>query len=397
MNKIQTILYLGNTEIGDVNKYVKNRHVEEVLMSEQANGSATAPKMTFSIYRKSLADVISVRFDDPVDSFLRVGKLRVVFIVNDVVTFFGYLATKPAESGSGSLQQYALTFYNDFARLSGDVVCATNDETNPYRRFDNRPAHLFVQDLINDFKRHAQAAGESLNWSYGTVNQLANKSITYKDFQTVSKALCDAMNNTTGARKFDVVFRLDPKDYSHVIIDVLAPRGKRKNIIIQYPSDGVYKLFSNTREVEEDTEYASHVLSYGTGDLGNKATNELTAPIATAHSNSFVKDNFYYRVAVSSNLEENDNNQAYANKTLAQMSFNAKTPKISLQGRPIKWFDNGNDNDGLGVGDSFYFTDESNNNSDASGWFRIIGLSVDYDDNGVESVTPTLIKDETDE
>lgn len=390
MDNIQTILYLGNQEVGDINKYAKNRHVEEVLMSEQNNGSATTPLMTFDISRKALAEFLARRFDDPVDTFIRVGKLRVVFIVNGFVAFFGYLAKKPQKSGMGDDMTYSLTFFNDFARLSGDLVCATNDETNPYRRFDNRPAHLFVQDLINDFKKHADSRGEVLNWSYGHVDTLANKSIEYSDFQTVSKALCDAMNNTTGAAKFDVVFRLDPNDYTHDIIDILAPRGKEKNIIIQYPADGVYKLFSNTMEFEEESEYASDILSYGTGDLGDKAKGELTAPIATASNNEFVQEYFYYKVAVSSNLKESDNNQQYATKTLAQMNFAKQSPSIKLQGRPISWFNNDNEDNGLGLGDTFTFLDSSNNGSDDSGKFRITALSVDWDDNGVATATPTL-------
>lgn len=391
MNKIQTILYLGDQLVGDINKLCKNRHVEETLMSECSNGAATTPFMTFDISRKLLAEFVAIRFNDPIDTFIRVGRLRVVFIVDDVIVFSGYLSKKPKKSGMGAKQIYSLTFFNDFARLSGDLVSAKNDTTNPYRRFDNVYAHDMVKDLINDFIGHAKANGEVLDWHFDKVDTLGKKSIEYSDYQTISKALCDAMNNTTGAAKFDVVFRCDKDNHNKIYIDILKPRGQRKNIIIKYPGDGVYKLFSSTMEVEEDTEYASHVLAYGVGDLGNKDTGDLTAPIYVLGNKDLVNEYFYYKVAVSSNLKDSNNNKAYAEKTLHQMSFLKASPSISLVGLPIKWFDAENKDNGLALGDEFYFSDESDNGDD-SGYFRIIQLNVDYDDNGVASVKPKLLR-----
>ena len=47
-------------------------------------------------------------------------------------------------------------------------------------------------------------------------------------------------------------------------------------------------------------------------------------------------------------------------------------------------------NNGLALGDSFYFEESTDDESDHSGFYRIIALDTTWDDNGVATVTPTL-------
>ena len=387
MNRL--LLYLGDTLLGDINKFAKNRHLKETLKSEAEN--ATADTFTFDINWKQYSDFVTKYFDDEPASLLKVGKTRVVFETDGYVRFAGYLAARPARSGLGADQTLSLTFYEHFARLSGDVVCDPLNPNSPMRTFSDTRADIYAQALINEFLARAAAAGETLNWSYGTVDTLGNKTITYKDFQTVSKALCDAMNNVEGAGKFDIVFRLDPDDYTQVIIDIVKPRGTQKNIIIKYPADGVYKLWASNYSIDETNEYASNILIAGNGQVGDSDNGEQTAKIGTASNADFVSNYCYWRTyETASNLYTQGAVDNYAATRLSQLDFGLETPKISLVGRPIAWGQANNMDNGLAVGDTFYFSESTDDGSDHSGYYRIIGLNTTWDDNGVTTVTPTL-------
>lgn len=386
------LLYLGDELLGDINKYAKNRSLKETLKSESE--SASADQFNFSINWRQFQDFISKQYDDAPATFLRVGKTRVVFETDGYVRFAGWLSARPARSGLGSDQELSLVFYEHFARLSGDIVCSPNNKLDPIRNFVNRPAHLYVKDLINEFMSRASSAGETLNWSFGEVNPLKDKTFRYKDFQTVSKALCDAMNNVRGAGKFDVVFRTDPKDYTHQFIDILKPRGTRKNIIIQYPSDGIYKLWASGYSIDETNEYASEVVISGNGQIGDTSTGEQTAKIGTTARPQFVKDYCYFRKYKSaSNLESQQAVDAYAHTLLDNSNFATETPNIELVGRPIAWGQADNMDNGLALGDTFYFRETNNDGADHSGFYRIIALDTSWDDNGVATVKPTLMKE----
>lgn len=390
MNRL--LLYLGDTLIGDINKFAKKRHLVETLKSEA--DSAKADTFTFSINWKQYQEFVSKYFDDGPASMLKVGKTRVVFETDGYVRFAGYLAARPARTGLGAEQDLSLTFYEYFARLSGDLVCDPLNPNSPMRTFTNVRADVYAQTLINEFLARATTAGETLNWTYGTVDTLGNKTITYKDFQTISKALCDAMNNVSGAGKFDIVFNLDPADYTHVIIDILKPRGTSKNIIIQYPSDGVYKLWANSYSIEETNEYASDIVIAGNGQVGDTDNGEQTAKIGTASNLDFVSEYCYWRTyETASNLYTQNAVDSYASTRLSQLDFGLETPHISLVGRPIAWGQANNLDSGLAVGDSFYFKETTDDGSDHSGYYRIIALDSKWDDNGVATVTPTLMED----
>lgn len=390
MNRL--LLYLGDTLLGDINKFAKNRHLKETLKSEAEN--ATADTFTFDINWKQYSDFVTKYFDDEPTSLLKVGKTRVVFETDGYVRFAGYLAARPARSGLGADQTLSLTFYEHFARLSGDVVCDPLNPNSPMRSFSDTRADIYAQALINEFLARAAAAGETLNWSYGTVDTLGNKTITYKDFQTVSKALCDAMNNVEGAGKFDIVFRLDPDDYTQVIIDIVKPRGTQKNIIIKYPADGVYKLWASNYSIDETNEYASNILIAGNGQVGDSDNGEQTAKIGTASNADFVSNYCYWRTyETASNLYTQNAVDNYAVTRLSQLDFGLETPEISLVGRPIAWGQANNMDNGLAVGDTFYFSESTDDGSDHSGYYRIIGLDTTWDDNGVTTVTPTLKAD----
>lgn len=383
----EIILYLGSTKLGDVNSIAKNRQLTEVLKSE--TDSATADQLSFDINKKQFDEFIAVNFDESPDAFLKPLKLNVVFLINGLVRFSGDLASRPARTGFGGEQTMTLKFNEKFWRLSGDLVCDPNNRLSPYRKFTDRPAQLYVQDLINESKTRFSEAGDPLNWSYGVVNQLANKSFEYKDFQTVAKALCDAMNNENGSGKFDVVIRTDPNDHSHCIIDILKPRGKEKNIIIQFPSDGVYSLWSSDYSIDETNDFASEIVIAGSGELGTPI--ETTANIASSSNNNFATDYGYFRQYSSeSNLTTMNAVSDKAKTRLEQLDFRLQTPQIKLQGRPISWGDYSNDDNGLALGDSFYFQDNSRSLTEQSGWYRIIGLSTTWDDNGSNVVIPTL-------
>lgn len=390
MNRL--LLYLGDRLLGDINKYSKNRHLVEVLKSEAEN--ATADIFTFDINWKQYQDYIRKYFDEEPASFLKVGKTRVVFETDGYPRFAGYLAARPARSGVGADQTLSLTFYEYFARLSGDLVCDPNNLKSPMRVFDNVRADIYAQALINEFLARATAAGEVFNWTYGTVDQLRTKSITYKSFPTVAKALCDAMNNIEGAGKFDIVFRPDTEDYTHILIDILKPRGKDKNIVIKYPTDGVYKLWASEYSVDATNEYASHVLIAGNGQVGDPTTGEQTAKLGSASNSDFVSEYCYWRTyETASNLYSQGAVDNFADTRLSQLSFGLETPHIMLVGRPIAWGEAENENNGLAIGDSFYFEENTEDGADHSGYYRIIGLDTTWDDNGVATVSPTLKRD----
>lgn len=390
MNRL--LLYLGDTLIGDINKLAKNRKLSETLKSEAEN--ATADTFTFDINWTQYQRFIAKYFDDDPASMLRVGKTRVVFETNGYVRFAGYLSARPARSGLGAGQTLSLTFYEYFARLSGDLICDPSNTLSPMRVFTNVRTDVYVRNLIDEFIERAGNAGETLNWSWGNVDTLGPKTITYKDFQTISKALCDAMNNVDGAGKFDIVFRTDPEDYTHQFIDILKPRGKEKNIIIKFPTDGVYKLWASDYSIEETNDYASHVLIAGNGQVGNPRTGEQTAKLGTASSLDFVQEYCYWRTYESaSNLNSQSAVDERAQTRLAQLDFNLETPDISLVGRPIEWGNAANMNNGLAIGDTFYFSEDTDDASDHSGYYRIIGMSSSWDNNGVVTVNPKLIKE----
>ena len=371
MNRL--LLYAGDVLLGDFEMYAKNRRLTETLKSEASSPSADT--FTFDLSWKKFQDIVRKSFDENPASLLRVGKTRVVI--------------DPARSGAYGGQNLSLTFYEYFARLSGDVVCAANDKNSPVRTFTNVPAHQYVQQLINEFLGRARSSGEVLNWTYGTVNTLANKTMVYKDFQTVAKALCDAMNNVQGAGKFDVVFRTDPLDYTHQIIDILKPRGKAKNIIIEYPGDGVYKMWAKGYSVAETNDYASEILVAGNGQVGTEE--EMTAKLGVAANSQFVKDYCYWRTYLTaSNLESQTAVDAYAQTKLAQSDFGHRTPQLELIGRPIEWGNANNDDNGLALGDTFYFQETADDGLDSSGYYRIIGLDSSWDDNGIATVVPTI-------
>lgn len=385
------LLYYDNQLIGDFNKYAKERKLSETLKSEAS--SASADNFSFRINWLLFQRYIQKRklAQDP-SELLKVGKTKIVFIENDFIRFAGYLASRPARSGVGSRQYLELSFYEYFARLGGDLVCSSSNMNDPAVRFEDRPAHLFVQDLINLFIAHATDAGETLDWTFGTVDTLASKTKTYKDFQTIAKALCDAMNNVQGAGKFDVVTRIDPEDHNHVIIDILKPRGTRKEIVIRYPGDGVYKLWAKDFSVEETNDYASHILVAGNGQVGDVNEGEQTASIGTAESSEFVQNYFYYRQYITrSDLESQDAVDQAATTELANRAFSRETPNLSFRGIPIEWGNEENANNGLALGDIFYFSEETDDLGDNSGYYRIIAIEESWDNNGVATVTPTLL------
>lgn len=390
---IRLLLYFGDTLLGDINKYAKNRHLVETLKSESEN--ATADTFTFDINWKQYQDFVLRYFDDDPATLLKVGKTRVVFETDGYVRFAGYLSARPARSGLGPAQTLSLTFYEYFARLSGDLVCDPSNTLSPMRTFTNTPANEYVQALINEFMARASAAGETLNWTWGQVDTLRVKSITYKDFQTVSKALCDAMNNVEGAGKFDIVFRTNPEDYTEQIIDILKPRGTEKNIIVKYPSDGVYKIWASDYSIDATNEYASDVLIAGNGQVGDPTTGEMTAKLGEATNSEFVSDYLYWRTyETSSNLYSQNAVDNYASTRLSQLGFDLSTPHISFVGRPLAWGDEDNEDNGLALGDTFYFEENAADGSDNSGYYRIIGIDSTWDDNDVATVNPTLLKEE---
>ena len=386
---VKLLLYIGDTLLGDINKFAKNRHLTETLKSESEN--ATADTFTFDINWKQYQEFVTKYFDDDPANLLRVGKTRVVLETDGYVRFAGFLAARPARSGIGAEQTLSLTFYEYFARLTGDLVCDPANPNSPMRTFTNVRADVYAQALINEFLARASAAGETINWTFGTVNMLGNKTIVYKDFQTVAKALCDAMNNVEGAGKFDIVFRTDPDDYTHQLIDILKPRGTDKNIIIKYPADGVYKLWASDYSIQETNQYASTILIAGNGQVGDSSNGEQTAKLGTAEDVNFVGNYCYWRIyETASNLYSQNAVDQRAATRLSQLDFGSQTPQISLIGRPIEWGNATNMNNGLAMGDTFYFDEKTDDGFDNSGFYRIIGLDTAWDDNDVATVVPTL-------
>ena len=124
--------------------------------------------------------------------------------------------------------------------------------------------------------------------------------------------------------------------------------------------------------------------------MGDDSNGEQTAKIGTASNDDFVANYCYWRTyETASNLYSQNAVDQYAATRLSQLDFGLETPQISLVGRPIAWGEPNNDN-GLAIGDTFYFDETTNDGSDHSGFYRIIGLDTTWDDNGVATVAPTL-------
>jgi hypothetical protein len=153
----------------------------------------------------------------------------------------------------------------------------------------------------------------------------------------------------------------------------------------------VYKLWASGYSIEETNEYASDVLIAGNGQVGDPDDGEMTAKLGVASNSDFVTDYCYWRTyETSSNLYSQNAVDGYAETRLAQLDFNIETPQITLVGRPIAWGDAPNDNNGLAIGDTFFFQEDTDDGSDHSGYYRIIQMDTTWDDNGVATVTPTL-------
>lgn len=388
------LIYFGTTLIGDVNKYAKNKHLVETLKSEANSGGVVADTFTFEINWRVFQKFVRERVDADAARILKVGKMRVVLEIDGFPRFAGFLAARPARTGYESDQMLSLTFYEYFARLAGEIITRYRTPTDPYRRWENARADNIVSLLIGEFIANAAAAGETIDWRVGTRHTLGNKTITYKEYPTMAKALCDMMNNVEGAGKFDVVFRADPNNYTRVIYDILKPRGTQKNIIIQYPSDGVYKLWASDYSVDEANEFASHIIVAGNGQVGDVSAGEQTAKIGLASNPDFASEYCYWRTyETASNLFSQNAVDEYAETRLDQLSFATETPKITLVGRPIAWGEANNMDNGLAVGDSFCFQEDNDDGDDTSGFYRIIGLDTTWDENDVATVTPTLMED----
>ena len=137
------------------------------------------------------------------------------------------------------------------------------------------------------------------------------------------------------------------------------------------------------------------MLIAGNGQVGDPAKGEQTAKLGNASNSDFVANYCYWRTyETASNLYSQNAVNNFANTRLSQLDFGIETPKISLVGRPIAWGQAENTNNGLAVGDTFYFNEQTDDGSDHSGYYRIIGLDTSWDDNGVATVTPTLLEDE---
>ena len=135
----------------------------------------------------------------------------------------------------------------------------------------------------------------------------------------------------------------------------------------------------------------SDVLVAGNGQVGNPETGEDTAELASASNHAAVQDNCYWRVyETQSSLKSQAAVAEYAQKSLAQRSFDSLVPQIKLVGRPIVWGDSANENNGLALGDEFRFQEENDDGSDFSGWMRIIAMETSWDNQGVATVTPRL-------
>ena len=130
------------------------------------------------------------------------------------------------------------------------------------------------------------------------------------------------------------------------------------------------------------------MLVSGNGEVGNPAAGENTAQLGGANDANAVAEYCYWRTyTMQSNLTTAAAVQAYADKALAAATFEKLTPKLKLQGLPIRW---GDTSTGLSIGDTFYLKDEADDGADESGRMRITAMSTEYDNNGVATVQPTL-------
>lgn len=145
------------------------------------------------------------------------------------------------------------------------------------------------------------------------------------------------------------------------------------------------------QNAQYDPEY---VLIAGNGQVGDPTTGEQTAKLGSASNSDFVSEYCYWRTyETASNLYSQGAVDNFAETRLSQLSFGLETPHIMLVGRPIAWGEAENENNGLAIGDSFYFEENTEDGADHSGYYRIIGLDTAWDDNGVATVTPTLKRD----
>ena len=117
MNRL--LLYLGNTLIGDINKFAKNRHLTETLKSE--SDSATADTFTFDINWKVYQEFVRKAFDDEPGSMLRVGKTRVVFETDGYVTTVFAVPKWETDTLPIRLTALAKSFYTTVSALATDM------------------------------------------------------------------------------------------------------------------------------------------------------------------------------------------------------------------------------------------------------------------------------------
>lgn len=376
-NSIRIDYYIGNTFIGDISRLARNRKAVFSLKSEGGG----IDNFSFDVDWVSFKNFIISRGYNETDPALRVFKANIKVIVDGVDYFSGYLSEDPARTLQGNLSPtLSMNFDEHLGRLNGDYIRPTR------AGFSAVATHTIVQTLINEAKARANAQGDySMDFTFGTVDTLASKTVKFEGYKPTLEAILDMGNNIEGAGRFDL------RCHSDLSIDILQPRGETKNITFKYPSDGVYRNWVSSYNTDIMSTPASRIIFVGAGEVGADAAT-TTAKIATAQDDDFAAEYGYYEVYKQNSGYTTDTRVLEAAQTSLYDATNRnRTPKITLTGRDIRW--RGTGDDGLDVGDSFIFVESIDDATNSSGVFRIKQMDCSFDEQNVQTVVLTLLRE----
>lgn len=376
-NSIRIDYYIGNTFIGDISRLARNRKAVFSLKSEGGG----IDNFSFDVDWVSFKNFIISRGYNETDPALRVFKANIKVIVDGVDYFSGYLSEDPARTLQGNLSPtLSMNFDEHLGRLNGDYIRPTR------AGFSAVATHTIVQTLINEAKARANAQGDySMDFTFGTVDTLASKTVKFEGYKPTLEAILDMGNNIEGAGRFDLVCHSDKT------IDILQPRGTTKSITFKYPSDGVYRNWASSYNTEASSLAGSRVIFVGSGEIG-ATTSTTTAVISTAQDDTFAAEYGYYELYRQDSGYTTQTRVDEAAATVLSDAVNRRlVPKLKLIGRDILW--RGTGDNALDVGDSFTFVESIDDAADTSGIFRIKQMDCSFDEQDVQTAELTLLRE----
>ena len=377
MSVVNIDYYIGDTYIGDVSRLATGKKATFALKSEGGG----LDSFSFTINWQALKSFLIDRGYSETAPALRMFKANIKVTVDGADYFSGYLSEDPARTLDANLSPtLSLTFDEHLGRLNGDYIRPTR------AGFTATATNTIVRTLINEAIARANAQGDhSMNFTFGTVNTLAKKTVKFEGYKPTLEAIFDMGNNIEGAGRFDLVC------HSNKRIDILQPRGTTKGITFKYPSDGVYRNWASSYNTEASSLAGSRVIFVGSGEIGATAST-TTAVISTAQDDTFAAEYGYYELYRQDSGYTTQTRVDEAAATVLSDAVNRRlVPKLKLIGRDIIW--RGTGDNALDVGDSFTFVESIDDAADTSGIFRIKQMDCSFDEQDVQTVELTLLRE----